>query len=78
LDLRRSRIVYWERGDEMTDQRNAYPYPGMTGDDEGADLWLPNGTLFNDEAAEQYADLMMERARADLARELLGRSSSEQ
>ena len=73
--MRRSRIVYEEEGDRMTDKLNTHPYPGMTGDDDGADLWLPDGTLFNDEAAEHYADLMMERARAELARERLGRSS---
>jgi hypothetical protein len=58
----------------MTDQLNTHPNLGTTGDDDGSDLWLPNGMLFNDEAAEQYADLMMERARADLARERLGRT----
>ena len=36
---------------------------------ENTELWLPNGTLFNDEAAERYGDVILERARIQLEQE---------
>jgi hypothetical protein len=39
------------------------------GDVDSAELWLPNGTLFNDEAAERYGDLILERARIQIEQE---------
>jgi hypothetical protein len=38
-------------------------------DGESTELWLPDGTLFNDEAAERYGDLILERARIQLEQE---------
>jgi hypothetical protein len=38
-------------------------------DVDSAELWLPNGTLFNDEAAERYGDLILERARIQIEQE---------
>lgn len=36
---------------------------------ESTELWLPNGTLFNDEAAERFGDVILERARIQLEQE---------
>lgn len=38
---------------------------------DNEELWLPNGTLFNDEAAERYGDVILERARIQLEQERL-------
>ena len=38
---------------------------------ENDQLWLPDGTLFNDEAAERYGDIILERARVQLENERL-------
>ena len=40
-------------------------------DVENDELWLPDGTLFNDEAAERYGDIILERARVQLEQERL-------
>ena len=40
-------------------------------DVDNDELWLPDGTLFNDEAAERYGDIILERARVQLEQERL-------
>jgi len=40
-------------------------------DVDNDELWLPDGTLFNDEAAERYGDIILERARVQLENERL-------
>ena len=40
-------------------------------DVDNGELWLPDGTLFNDEAAERYGDIILERARVQLENERL-------
>jgi hypothetical protein len=40
-------------------------------DVDNDELWLPDGTLFSDEAAERYGDIILERARVQLEQERL-------
>jgi hypothetical protein len=55
----------------MNDNKQPAADPASQNDGDGEELWLPNGTLFNDEAAERYGDIILERARIQLEHERL-------